>query len=332
MGGNVSPSPAKPSENKDLKTSLESRKQNAKILLNAGFNHLNGKSKEDIEKILKKVEVASNVEKIDKAYGEALNLHAENKKALNKQVRTNEKESGKEKKEAQTPEKKGTKKETQNEEKDKLNKQKEKAKSLLAGFTKLNNKQKEGVLKKFEEASSVNDIDAAYKEASALHAKMMLLSGSIHDKAETLESVDYKKANQIRQKPYDEAVQKAENILDMEKGENKTAEEVEQLKQEIETTKKALDGQERLDLAKTESSKQLKNYTYLTQGQVDSVKNFIEKEAKMNKEIEVRMGAAASLNTEMSNLQHIVEENKDLQSKANYKESDDDRKKAYNTA
>lgn len=209
---------------------------------------------------------------------------SENKKALNKQVRTNEKESGKEKKEAQTPEKKETKKETQNE------------------------------------------------EASALHAKMMLLSGSIHDKAETLESVDYKKANQIRQKPYDEAVQKAENILDMEKGENKTAEEVEQLKQEIETTKKALDGQERLDLAKTESSKQLKNYTYLTQGQVDSVKNFIEKEAKMNKEIEVRMGAAASLNTEMSNLQHIVEENKDLQSKANYTESDDDRKKAYNTA
>lgn len=52
----------------------------------------------------------------------------------------------------------------------------------------------------------------------------------------------------------------------------------------------------------------------------------------MNKEIEVRMGAAALLNTEMSNLQHIVEENKDLQSKANYTESDDDRKKAYNTA
>lgn len=122
---------------------------------------------------------------------------SENKKALNKQVRTNEKESGKEKKEAQTPEKKETKKETQNE------------------------------------------------EARALHAKMMLLSGSIHDKAETLESVDYKKANQIRQKPYDEAVQKTENLLDMEKGENKTAEEVEQLKQEIETTKKALDGQER---------------------------------------------------------------------------------------
>lgn len=253
---------------------------------------------------------------------------SENKKALNKQVRTNEKESGKEKKEAQTPEKK----ETQNEEKDKLNKQKENAKSLLVGFTKLNNKQKEGVLKKFEEASSVNDIDAAYKEARALHAKMMLLSGSIHDKAETLESVDYKKANQIRQKLYDEVVQKTENLLDMEKGENKTAEEVEQLKQEIETTKKALDGQERLDLTKTESSKQLKNYTYLTQGQVDSVKNFIEKEAKMNKEIEVRMGAAALLNTEMSNLQHIVEENKDLQSKANYTESDDDRKKAYNTA
>lgn len=80
MGGNVSPSPAKPSENKDLKTSLESRKQNAKILLNAGFNHLNGKSKEGIEKILKKVEAASSVEGIDKAYGEALNLHAENKK------------------------------------------------------------------------------------------------------------------------------------------------------------------------------------------------------------------------------------------------------------
>lgn len=78
-----------------------------------------------------------------------------------------------------------------------------------------------------------------------MHAKMMLLSGSIHDKAETLESVDYKKANQIRQKPYDEAVQKTENLLDMEKGENKTAEEVEQLKQKIETTKKALDGQER---------------------------------------------------------------------------------------
>ncbi len=212
-----------------------------------------------------------------------------------------------------------------------LNEAKNTAKQQLATMSHLTNAQKANLTEQIERGTTVAGVQGIQANAGTLDQAMNQLRQSIASKDTTKSSEDYQDANANLQNAYNDAVTNAEGIISATNNPEMNPDTINQKASQVNSAKSALNGDEKLAAAKQTAKSDIGRLTDLNNAQrtaanaeVDQAPNLAAVTAAKNK--------ATSLNTAMGNLKHALAEKDNTKRSVNYKDADQPKQQAYDTA
>ncbi|MDV0110527.1 matrix-binding protein, partial [Staphylococcus aureus] len=212
-----------------------------------------------------------------------------------------------------------------------LNEAKNAAKQQVATMSHLTDAQKANLTSQIESGTTVAGVQGIQANAGTLDQAMNQLRQSIASKDATKSSEDYQDANADLQNAYNDAVTNAEGIISATNNPEMNPDTINQKASQVNSAKSALNGDEKLAAAKQTAKSDIGRLTDLNNAQrtaanaeVDQAPNLAAVTAAKNK--------ATSLNTAMGNLKHALAEKDNTKRSVNYKDADQPKQQAYDTA
>ena len=160
---------------------------------------------------------------------------------------------------------------------------------------------------------------------------MGALKQSIANKDQVKSESKYLNEDPTIKANYDNAVQRAENIINATHDPELNKANIEQATQAVQQAEQALHGVEKLTHDKTTASNELDGLTNLTDAQREKLKEQINNSTSRD-DIKQKIEQAKQLNNLMDQLKQQVGHKDDVHSSSNYFNEDPDKKKAYDDA
>ncbi|AGU55141.1 large surface anchored protein-like protein [Staphylococcus aureus subsp. aureus 6850] len=165
-------------------------------------------------------------------------------------------------------------------------------------------------------------------QATQLNQSMDQLQQAVNEHANVEQTVDYTQADSDKQNAYKQAIAEAENVLKQ----NSNKQQVDQALQNILNAKQALNGDERVALAKTNGKHDIDQLNALNNAQQDGFKGRIDQSNDLN-QIQQIVDEAKALNRAMDQLSQEITGNEGrTKGSTNYVNADTQVKQVYDEA
>ena len=170
------------------------------------------------------------------------------------------------------------------------------AKQTIDQLTHLNADQIATAKQNIDQATKLQPIAELVDQATQLNQSMDQLQQAVNEHANVEQTIDYTQADSDKQKAYKQAIADAENVLKQ----NANKQQVDQALQNILNAKQALNGDERVALAKTNGKHDIDQLNALNNAQQDGFKGRIDQSNDLN-QIQQIVDEAKALNRAMIN-------------------------------
>ncbi|MGZ1885642.1 DUF1542 domain-containing protein, partial [Staphylococcus argenteus] len=205
---------------------------------------------------------------------------------------------------------------------------KSQAKQNIEQLTHLNTDQIATAKQNIDQATQLQPIAELVDQATQLNQSMDQLQQAVNDHGNVQQTVDYTQADPDKQNAYKQAIADAENVLKQ----NVNKQQVDQALQNILNAKQALNGDERVEIAKTNGKHDIDQLNALNHAQQDAFKGRIDQSNDLT-EIQQIIDEANSLNSAMDQLSQEITGNEGrTKGSTNYVNSDTQVKRDYDEA
>ncbi|HCY7711387.1 TPA: GA module-containing protein, partial [Staphylococcus aureus] len=202
------------------------------------------------------------------------------------------------------------------------------AKQTIDQLTHLNADQIATAKQNIDQATKLQPIAELVDQATQLNQSMDQLQQAVNEHANVEQTVDYTQADLDKQNAYKQAIADAENVLKQ----NANKQQVDQALQNILNAKQALNGDERVALAKTNGKHDIEQLNALNNAQQDGFKGRIDQSNDLN-QIQQIVDEAKALNRVMDQLSQGITGNEGrTKGSANYVNADTQVKQVYDEA
>ncbi len=208
---------------------------------------------------------------------------------------------------------------------------KQAAKTNLGTLDHLNDAQKQALTTQVEQAPDIATVNNVKQNAQNLNNAMTNLNNALHDKTETLNSINFTDADQAKKDAYTNAVAHAEGILSKANGSNASQTEVEQAMQRVNEAKQALNGNDNVQRAKDAAKQVITNANDLNQAQKDALKQQVDAAQTVANVNKIKQ-TAQDLNQAMTQLKQGIADKDQTKANGNFVNADTDKQNAYNNA
>ncbi len=199
------------------------------------------------------------------------------------------------------------------------------AKQTIDQLTHLNADQIATAKQNIDQATKLQPIAELVDQATQLNQSMDQLQQGINEHANVEQTVDYTQADSDKQNAYKQAIADAENVLKQ----NANKQQVDQALQNILNAKQALNGDERVALAKTNGKHDIDQLNALNNAQQDGFKGRIDQSNDLN-QIQQIVDEAKALNRAMDQLSQEITDNEGrTKGSTNYVNADTQVKQVY---
>ncbi|EVG72308.1 extracellular matrix-binding protein ebhA [Staphylococcus aureus UCIM6069] len=202
------------------------------------------------------------------------------------------------------------------------------AKQTIDQLTHLNADQIATAKQNIDQATKLQPIAELVDQATQLNQSMDQLQQAVNEHANVEQTIDYTQADSDKQKAYKQAIADAENVLKQ----NANKQQVDQALQNILNAKQALNGDERVALAKTNGKHDIDQLNALNNAQQDGFKGRIDQSNDLN-QIQQIVDEAKALNRAMDQLSQEITGNEGrTKGSTNYVNADTQVKQVYDEA
>ncbi|MEN0427662.1 DUF1542 domain-containing protein, partial [Staphylococcus aureus] len=202
------------------------------------------------------------------------------------------------------------------------------AKQTIDQLTHLNADQIATAKQNIDQATKLQPIAELVDQATQLNQSMDQLQQAVNEHANVEQTVDYTQADSDKQNAYKQAIAEAENVLKQ----NANKQQVDQALQNILNAKQALNGDERVALAKTNGKHDIDQLNALNNAQQDGFKGRIDQSNDLN-QIQQIVDEAKALNRAMNQLSQEITGNEGrTKGSTNYVNADTQVKRVYDEA
>ncbi|HDK7683561.1 TPA: hyperosmolarity resistance protein Ebh [Staphylococcus aureus] len=202
------------------------------------------------------------------------------------------------------------------------------AKQTIDQLTHLNADQIATAKQNIDQATKLQPIAELVDQATQLNQSMDQLQQAVNEHANVERTVDYTQADLDKQNTYKQAIAEAENVLKQ----NANKQQVDQALQNILNAKQALNGDERVALAKTNGKHDIDQLNALNNAQQDGFKSRIDQSNDLN-QIQQIVDEAKALNRAMNQLSQEITGNEGrTKGSTNYVNADTQVKQVYDEA
>ncbi|HDG4296854.1 TPA: GA module-containing protein [Staphylococcus aureus] len=202
------------------------------------------------------------------------------------------------------------------------------AKQTIDQLTHLNADQIATAKQNIDQATKLQPIAELVDQATQLNQSMDQLQQAVNEDANVEQTIDYTQADSDKQKAYKQAIADAENVLKQ----NANKQQVDQALQNILNAKQALNGDERVALAKTNGKHDIDQLNALNNAQQDGFKGRIDQSNDLN-QIQQIVDEAKALNRAMDQLSQEITGNEGrTKGSTNYVNADTQVKQVYDEA
>lgn len=202
------------------------------------------------------------------------------------------------------------------------------AKQTIDQLTHLNAEQIATAKQNIDQATKLQPIAELVDQATQLNQSMDQLQQAVNEHANVEQTVDYTQADSDKQNAYKQAIAAAENVLKQ----NANKQQVDQALQNILNAKQALNGDERVALAKTNGKHDIDQLNALNNAQQDGFKGRIDQSNDLN-QIQQIVDEAKALNRAMNQLSQEITGNEGrTKGSTNYVNADTQVKQVYDEA
>ncbi|HDE7132143.1 TPA: GA module-containing protein, partial [Staphylococcus aureus] len=202
------------------------------------------------------------------------------------------------------------------------------AKQTIDQLTHLNADQIATAKQNIDQATKLQPIAELVDQATQLNQSMDQLQQAVNEHANVEQTVDYTQADLDKQNAYKQAIADAENVLKQ----NANKQQVDQALQNILNAKQALNGDERVALAKTNGKPDIEQLNALNNAQQDGFKGRIDQSNDLN-QIQQIVDEAKALNRVMDQLSQEITGNEGrTKGSTNYVNADTQVKQVYDEA
>ncbi len=199
------------------------------------------------------------------------------------------------------------------------------AKQTIDQLTHLNADQIATAKQNIDQATKLQPIAELVDQATQLNQSMDQLQQAVNEHANIEQTVDYTQADSDKQNAYKQAIADAENVLKQ----NANKQQVDQALQNILNAKQALNGDERVALAKTNGKHDIDQLNALNNAQQDGFKGRIDQSNDLN-QIQQIVDEAKALNRAMDQLSQEITDNEGrTKGSTNYVNADTQVKQVY---
>ncbi|EOA8371377.1 hyperosmolarity resistance protein Ebh [Staphylococcus aureus] len=199
------------------------------------------------------------------------------------------------------------------------------AKQTIDQLTHLNADQIATAKQNIDQATKLQPIAELVDQATQLNQSMDQLQQAVNEHANVEQTVDYTQADSDKQNAYKQAIADAENVLKQ----NANKQQVDQALQNILNAKQALNGDERVALAKTNGKHDIDQLNALNNAQPDGFKGRIDQSNDLN-QIQQIVDEAKALNRAMDQLSQEITDNEGrTKGSTNYVNADTQVKQVY---
>ncbi len=197
----------------------------------------------------------------------------------------------------------------------------------------INDSQHQSLVERVNQSNDLNEIQQIVDEATSLNTVMNQLQQTINDnEASTKNSGNYINAEAQLKRDFDQAITNAQDAVDKANGLNLPKEQIQQLIDAISTTKDALNGDQRLNDAKTKALETLDQLTNINNAQKQLATLQINNADTLNK-VTRAINKATAVDQAMNALKQYVQNNElPIKSSSNFINADDDLKAQFNKA
>ncbi|WP_415918579.1 DUF1542 domain-containing protein [Staphylococcus warneri] len=213
----------------------------------------------------------------------------------------------------------------------KLATEKQNAKSALDNMSHLNNAQKEALTTQIDQAANIAKVHEVKQIAENLEQAMNELTQAIHDKSQTLQSGNYLNADNANQDAYNQAVTKAENVLNQQTGPNELQNAVVAITDEVNNAKQNLNGDTNLAQAKQDANQSLAQLQHLNDAQRQNIEAQIN-QAPLVTEVQTIKQQAQALDHAMDMLRDSIKNHQQVLDSEDYHDATANRQNDYNNA
>nr|WP_263421897.1 DUF1542 domain-containing protein [Staphylococcus aureus] len=202
------------------------------------------------------------------------------------------------------------------------------AKQTIDQLAHLNADQIATAKQNIDQATKLQPIAELVDQATQLNQSMDQLQQAVNEHANVEQTVDYTQADSDKQNAYKQAIAEAENVLKQ----NSNKQQVDQALQNILNAKQALNGDERVALAKTNGKHDIDQLNALNNAQQDGFKGRIDQSHDLN-QIQQIVDEAKALNRAMDQLSQEITGNEGrTKGSTNYVNADTQVKQVYDEA
>ncbi|HHC6058686.1 TPA: DUF1542 domain-containing protein, partial [Staphylococcus aureus] len=202
------------------------------------------------------------------------------------------------------------------------------AKQTIDQLTHLNADQIATAKQNIDQATKLQPIAELVDQATQLNQSMDQLQQAVNEHANVEQTVDYTQADLDKQNAYKQAIAEAENVLKQ----NANKQQVDQALQNILNAKQALNGDERVALAKTNGKHDIDQLNALNNAQQNGFKGRIDQSNDLN-QIQQIVDEAKALNRAMNQLSQEITGNEGrTKGSTNYVNADTQVKRVYDEA
>ncbi|MBR9233399.1 hyperosmolarity resistance protein Ebh, partial [Staphylococcus aureus] len=202
------------------------------------------------------------------------------------------------------------------------------AKQTIDQLTHLNADQIAAAKQNIDQATKLQPIAKLVDQATQLNQSMDQLQQAVNEHANVEQTVGYTQADSDKQNAYKQAIADAENVLKQ----NANKQQVDQALQNILNAKQALNGDERVALAKTNGKHDIDQLNALNNAQQDGFKGRIDQSNDLN-QIQQIVDEAKALNRAMDQLSQEITGNEGrTKGSTNYVNADTQVKQVYDEA
>ncbi|WP_431523207.1 DUF1542 domain-containing protein [Staphylococcus warneri] len=205
------------------------------------------------------------------------------------------------------------------------------AKQALNTYANLNHAQVNTATQHINDAQTLEAVTKAQQVANTLNNTMGQLQQGIAHHQDVEQSVDYTDADTNKQQAYTDAVTKAQSILDKDHGDDLTQSQVEQALANVNQAQQDLNGEEKVQAAKTAAIQELGTYSNLNHAQSNTAQDRINN-AQTLAEVAQAKQTAQDLNHAMGQLQQSIDHYQDVEQSVDYTDADTNKQSAYTNA
>lgn len=208
---------------------------------------------------------------------------------------------------------------------------KQNAKTYLNTLTSITDAQKNNLISQITNATRVSGVDTVKQNAQHLDQAMASLQNGINNESQMKSSEKYRDADTNKQQEYDNAITAAKAILNKSTGPNTAQNAVEAALQRVNSTKTALNGDAKLNEAKTTAKQTLGTLTHINNAQRTPLDNEITQATNIDGVNTVKV-KAQQLDSAMGQLETSIRDKDTTLQSQNYQDADDAKRTAYSQA